>query len=216
MITLENIFQKIWNRFHFRRRVRVLLSRICCNSIFSKKIGKKRKIERNINKWTLFVSNKNFKLSLSDQNFSFSARQTMDVDDGIKTRDSQIYLSFEDENQDRRAFLTSVPAHSDLRTYYTSRDTQWTNPFYTQESAGHQFTLECPLTVLSICNLRPRGEWELFTVPIRYPRYLQPMSVHEVNSKVDNQTLIQYFYTRFDKIICLKKLLRFFFFFFFW
>lgn len=112
-----------------------------------------------------FVSNKNLKLSLS-------TRQTMDVDDRIKRRATRFAnLSFEDENQDRRAFLTSVPAHGDLRTFYTCRDTQWTNPFHTQESAGHQFTLECPLTVLSICNLRPRGEWELFTVPITHATY---------------------------------------------
>lgn len=65
---------------------------------------------RNINKQRLFASNKNVKLSLplylSGHNFSFSINgQTMDVDDEIKTRDaqqdSQIYPSFEDENQDR-------------------------------------------------------------------------------------------------------------------
>lgn len=75
---------------------------------------------------------------------------------------------------------------------------------------GINLTLECPLTVLSICNLRPRAEWELFTVPIRYPRYLQPMSVPEVNSKIDNQTLIRYFY-RFDKNYLPEEIIEIFF-----
>ena len=73
-----------------------------------------------------------------------------------------------DGNQDQSDPDLSAGSR-DLRTYYTWWNTQRTNPLYTYGSAGHQFTLECPLTVLSICNLRP-SEWELFTVPIRYPR----------------------------------------------
>lgn len=135
--------------------------------------------------------------------------------DEIKTRnaqqDSQIYPSFEDENQDRWAFLTSVPAHGDLRTYYTSRDTQWTDPFRTQESAGHQFNVG--MSAYGFINMQPSTESRVGTIyradslPTLPTTYVY---VPEVNSKIDNQTLIRYFY-RFDKNYLPEEIIEIFF-----
>lgn len=135
--------------------------------------------------------------------------------DEIKTRDaqqdSQIYPSFEDENQDRWAFLTSVPAHGDLRTYYTSRDTQWTDPFRTQESAGHQFN--AGMSAYGFINMQPSTESRVGTIyradslPTLPTTYVY---VPEVNSKIDNQTLIRYFY-RFDKNYLPEEIIEIFF-----
>lgn len=82
----------------------------------------------------------------------------------------------EDKEQDQNTSDLSASSR-DLGTHYTWRNTQQTLPLCTRDSTGHQFTLECLLTVLSICNLRP-SEWKLFTVPIRYPRYTFPLYLY--------------------------------------
>lgn len=66
-------------------------------------------------------------------------------------------------------YLTFVSVCLTFVAHGTRQNTQRANPLYTHDFGVHQFAVECLLTVLSICNLRP-SEWELFTVPIRYPR----------------------------------------------
>lgn len=132
--------------------------------------------------------------------------------DEIKTRnaqqDSQIYPSFEDENQDRWAFLTSVPAHGDLRTYYTSRDTQWTDPFRTQESAGHQFNVG--MSAYGFINMQPSTESRVGTIYRADSLPTLPTTYVRTRGEFDNQTLIRYFY-RFDKNYLPEEIIEIFF-----
>lgn len=136
-----------------------------------------------------FVSNKNLKLSLS-------TRQTMDVDDRIKRRATRF--------ANLSIFRGREPGSESVPDLCASL---WRPPYVLymprhamDQSIPHtrvrRASIYAGMSAYGFINMQPSTERRVGTIyRADYPRYLQPTSAHEVNSKIDNQTLIRSIFT---------------------